>query len=81
MCDLDLKRHGWLAAVWINTWIAVIAVVAWIVLGMVVTGGEGPLWVTLGAVGLGLLVPVVGYRYAKALMLTLLYRFDPPEVT
>lgn len=80
-CALDLERHGWLAAVWINTWFAIVSVVAWVVVGMIVTGGEGPLWVTSGAVAVAVAVPVIGYRCAKALMLRLLHRFDPPATT
>ena len=64
---------------WINTWFAIVIVVGWIVAGMVATEGEGPLWVTLGAVALAIAVPALTYRYAKGLMLRLLYRFDPPE--
>jgi len=64
---------------WINTWFGIVAVVAWIVTGMIVTAGEGPPWVTAGAIALAIGVPLVGNRYAKGLMLRLLYRFDPPE--
>ena len=54
-------------------------VVAWVVIGMIATGGDGPTWVTLGAIAVAVGVPVIGYRYAKALMLGLLHRFDPPD--
>ncbi len=75
---MDLERHGWLAAMWLNTWFAIAAVVGWTALGLVATGGEGPWWVTAGGVALAVLVPIAGYRYAKGLMLRLLHRFDPP---
>lgn len=78
-CELDFERHGWLAAMWLNTWLSLPFVVGWIVVGMILTGGSGPGWVTLGAVVVAVVVPTIGYRYAKATMLRLLYRFDPPE--
>lgn len=78
-CGLDLGRHGWIAALWINTWVTILAVVAWIVVGMVLTGARSAWWVTGGAVAIAVVVPPFNYRYAKAVMLRLLHRFDPPE--
>ncbi len=80
-CEISLDRHGWLAAMWINTWFTMSVVMAWIIGGLVITRGEGGIWVTGGAIWLALLVPIVMYRYAKSLMLRLLFRLDPPEGT
>ena len=63
---------------WIETWLTVLLVSAWIGFGMVATAGRGPAWVTLGAVAIAITTPLVSYRYAKAAMLRLLYRLDPP---
>lgn len=78
-CGYELSRHGWLAAVWINTWIAIVLVMGWIISGLIVTGGAGPWWVTAGGVAVAVTAPPLTYRYAKAAMLRLLYRLDPPE--
>lgn len=62
-------------------WIGVTAVIAWIIGGLIVTGGDGSLWVIGGAIGLAVCVPTIMYRYAKQLMLRLMFRLDPPEGT
>lgn len=77
-CTFALNRHGWLAAVWINTWVTIGLVMAWIVGGLVVTAGEGPLWVTGGGVAIAIIVPPLFHRYAKGAMLRLLFKLDPP---
>jgi hypothetical protein len=75
---LDLSRHGWLAAVWMNMWMTIGLAMAWIVGGLVVTGGDGPGWVTGGGIAIAVIAPPLLHRYAKAAMLRLLFRFDPP---
>ena len=62
-------------------WISVIAVTTWVVIGMVITAGEGLAWVTAGAIALAVATPSLGYRYAKGMMLHLLHKFDPVEFT
>ena len=78
-CGLNLNRHGWAAALCINTWWTILLVMGWVVAGFVVTDGDGGWWVSAGAVATAVVVPGVSYRFAKALMLRLLLRFDPPD--
>lgn len=78
-CHYELSRHGWLAAVWINTWIAIVLVMSWNVGGLIATGGAGPWWVTAGGIALAITTPPLTYRYAKAAMLRLLFKLDPSE--
>jgi len=78
-CGLEFGRHGWVAAVWVNTWVTILAVVAWVVGGMVATGARGSAWVTYGAVAIAVVVPILGYRYAKAVTVRVLFHLDPPE--
>ena len=75
-CSLNLSRHGWLAAVWINMWATMGLTMAWIVGGLVVTGGDG--WVAGGGIAIAVGAPPLLHRYAKGAMLRLLFRFDPP---
>ena len=63
---------------WIDTWITIVAVMAWIIPGLVYTGGAGPAWVTVGAVAIAIVTPPATYRYAQAMARRLLYRLDPP---
>lgn len=78
-CEFDLNRHGWSGAVWINTWVAIVAVMSWIVSTAIGTGGNMPAWVLIGGLGIAAVVPVVGYPFAKSWMLRLLLRLDPVE--
>ena len=78
-CSLDLHRHGWLAAMWIETWITIAMAMTWIVVGLIATRGAGPAWVTIGAVAIAIVTPPASYRYAKAAMLRLLHQLDPPD--
>ena len=78
-CDLDVGRHGWAAAVWINSWFTAILLGAWIVGGLATWGLDSASRVRGGAVALAVLAPPALYPLAKGVMLRLLLRLDPPE--
>lgn len=63
---------------WINTWVTLIVMMTWIVAGLVVTQADPGWSVTAGAVVIAVVLPVIFYPYAKSLMLSLLFRIDPP---
>ncbi len=78
-CQLDFGRHGWLAAVWVNTLVTNFVVLAWIAAGMIATRAETAWWVMTGGLTLALVVPIVFYPTAKLLIVALLLRLDPPQ--
>ena len=77
-CGFRFARHGWLAAMWILMWFTMIPVVAWIVIGIAISNPSASAWVPWGAVLLAVAIPPVSYRYAKGLMVRLLFTLDPP---
>ncbi len=78
-CGLDFDRHGWVAAVWINTWVTILTVMGWAVAGFVVTFPDVPWTVGMVAVVLAVGVPVLGLPAAKLLQTGILLRWDPPR--
>lgn len=64
---------------WLQTWITILVVVGWIVVGLIVASGAGPWWVSGGALLLALTTPPLTYRYSKGIMLRILYKLDPPS--
>lgn len=62
---------------WINTWMTILLVMGWVVIGLTITSAEGGWWVTGGAVALAVAVPPITYRFAKLAQLWLLERVDP----
>ena len=83
-CHLTFERHEgyWLGAIAINTAIAIGVFIVALVLPIVLTWPDPP-WtaITIGLVGLAIVVPVVSYPLSKTLWLALELGMNPAERT
>jgi hypothetical protein len=66
------------AAVWINTWLTIGAVMAWVVAHLALTLPEVSAVTTVGAVVTAAVVPVVAHPFSKLVQVALLLGLDPP---
>lgn len=78
-CGWPLGGRGRAAAVWVNTWVATLAVMLWIMGGLVATAFRGAWWIGGGALTIAVVLPPVTYRYATAAVGRLISALDTPE--
>ncbi len=83
-CGLRFEREAgyWLGAMWIALAVTELLFAGWFIGGMVVTWPDVA-WTTLlvGGIALNVVVPTLGYRWAKTIWMGLHYAFVPADIT
>lgn len=78
-CGLAFARHGWVPALWLNTWLTILVVMSWIVVALFLVAGWSDTLVVAVACVLAVVVPPAAYPAAKMATVRALLRLDPPS--